>query len=77
MSLTPAARRSVPRPRQVPFSARNHPACPGVGAATNPMESQMDPQTKHEIKVLALSTLAAIPVAAGIGFVVVSGLVAW
>jgi len=32
------------------------------------MESQMDPQTKHEIKVLALSTLAAIPVAAGIGF---------
>jgi hypothetical protein len=41
------------------------------------MESQMDPQTKHEIKVLALSTLATIPVAAGIGFVVVSGLVAW
>jgi hypothetical protein len=24
----------------------------------------MDPQTKHEIKALALSTLAAIPVAA-------------
>jgi hypothetical protein len=41
------------------------------------MESRMDPQTKHEIKLLALSTLAAIPVAAGIGFVVVSGLVAW
>jgi len=41
------------------------------------MESHMDPQTKHEIKVLALSTLAAIPVAASIGFVVVSGLVAW
>jgi hypothetical protein len=48
-----------------------------VGASTNPMEMQMDPQTKHEIKVLALSTLAAIPVAASIGFVVVSGLVAW
>jgi hypothetical protein len=41
------------------------------------MESQMDPQTKHEIKVLALSTLATIPIAASIGFVVVSGLVAW
>jgi hypothetical protein len=37
----------------------------------------MDSQTKHEIKVLALSTLAAIPIAAGIGFVIVSGLVAW
>jgi len=40
-------------------------------------ESAMDPQTKHEIKVLALSTLGAIPVAASIGFVLVSGLVAW
>jgi hypothetical protein len=41
------------------------------------MERHMDSHTKHEIKVLALTTLAAIPVAAGIGFVVVSGLVAW
>ena len=37
----------------------------------------MDPHTKHEIKVLALSTLATIPLAASIGFMVVSGLVAW
>jgi hypothetical protein len=36
----------------------------------------MDQHTKHEIKILALSTLAAIPVAASIGFVVVSSLVA-
>lgn len=41
------------------------------------MEGQMDSQTKHEIKVLALSTLATIPIAASIGFVIVSGLVAW
>ena len=56
---------------------RNHPAGPGVGASTDSMEGQMDSQTKHEIKVLALSTLATIPIAASIGFVIVSGLVAW
>jgi hypothetical protein len=35
----------------------------------------MDNQTKHEIWVLTLSTLAAVPVMAGVGFVVVSGIV--
>ena len=35
----------------------------------------MDNQTRHEIWVLTLSTLAAVPVAAGVGFAVVSGLV--
>ena len=35
----------------------------------------MDDQTKHEIWVLTLSTLAAVPVAASVGFAVVSGLV--
>lgn len=35
----------------------------------------MDNQTKHEIWVLTLSTLAAVPVAASVGFVVVSGII--
>jgi len=32
---------------------------------------------KREIVLIALSTLAAIPVVAGIGLVVVSGIVSW
>jgi hypothetical protein len=76
--VLPASRRHGYRPTaSSSFFSRNHPAGLRVSASTDPVESQMDPQTKHEIKVLALSTLAAIPVAASIGFVVVSGLVAW
>jgi len=41
------------------------------------MEGDMDLDTKHEIVVLALGTLAAIPVVTGIGLVVVTGLLAW
>ena len=41
------------------------------------MERDMDQGTKHEIVVLALGTLAAIPVVTGIGLVVVTGLLAW
>jgi hypothetical protein len=37
----------------------------------------MDQQTKHEIVVIAWSTLAAIPVVASVSFLVVSGIVAW
>ena len=37
----------------------------------------MDQQTKHEIVVIALSTLATAPVITGLGLVVVSGIVAW
>ena len=37
----------------------------------------MDNQTKHEIVVIAFSTLAAIPVIASVGFLVVSGIVSW
>jgi hypothetical protein len=37
----------------------------------------MDKDTKHEITVIALSTLAAIPVVGSFGFVVVAGLLAW
>jgi hypothetical protein len=37
----------------------------------------MDDQTKREIIVIAWSTLAAIPVVASVGFIVVSGIVAW
>ena len=38
-------------------------------------EWDMDNETKHEIWVLTLSTLAAVPVMAGVGFAVVSGIV--
>lgn len=37
-------------------------------------ESRMD---DHEVWVIALSTLAAIPVVTGLGFIVATGLVAW
>jgi hypothetical protein len=36
----------------------------------------VDSETKHEILVLALSTLMAIPVVAGLGFVAGTGLIA-
>jgi hypothetical protein len=41
------------------------------------MESDMDRDTRHEIVVLTLGTLAAIPVVTGIGLAVVIGLLAW
>ena len=37
----------------------------------------MDPDTKHEIMVLTLGTLAAVPVVTGIGLAVMAGLLAW
>jgi hypothetical protein len=37
----------------------------------------MEGQTKYEIAVIALSTLAVIPLVAGIGLVVMSGIVTW
>jgi hypothetical protein len=37
----------------------------------------MDKQTKHEIAVLALSTLAALPLVGSLGFVIMAGLLAW
>ena len=37
----------------------------------------MDRDTKHEIVVLTLSTLAAVPVVAGIGLAIVAGVLAW
>jgi hypothetical protein len=36
----------------------------------------VDDQTKHEIWVITMTTLAAIPVMAGLGFVAVTGLLA-
>jgi hypothetical protein len=41
------------------------------------MENNMDRDTRHEIVVLTLGTLAAIPVVTGIGLAVVTGLLAW
>jgi hypothetical protein len=37
----------------------------------------MDNDTKHEIIVLTLGTIAALPVVTGIGLAVVAGLLAW
>jgi preprotein translocase subunit Sss1 len=37
----------------------------------------MDDQSKHEIMVLALSTLAGVPVIGAIGFAVVTGILAF
>jgi hypothetical protein len=41
------------------------------------MEVAMDQDTKHEIVVLALSTLAAIPVVTVAGLAIVTGVLAW
>jgi hypothetical protein len=41
------------------------------------MELQMDQNTKHEIVVLTLGTLAAIPVITGLGLAIVAGVLAW
>jgi hypothetical protein len=40
-------------------------------------EFDMDQETKHEIVVLALSTLAAVPVVTGVGLAIVAGILAW
>jgi hypothetical protein len=37
----------------------------------------MDQETKHEIVVLTLSTLAAAPVVTGVGLAIVAGILAW
>jgi hypothetical protein len=37
----------------------------------------MDQDTKHEIVVIAFSTLAAIPVVGSLGLVVVASLLTW
>ena len=37
----------------------------------------MDQDTKHEIVVLALGTLVAIPVVTGVGLALVAGILAW
>jgi hypothetical protein len=37
----------------------------------------MDKETRHEIMVLTLGTLAAVPFLAGIGLAVVAGVLAW
>jgi hypothetical protein len=39
--------------------------------------STMDNETKHEIWVLTLSTLAGVPVIGAIGFAVVTGILAF
>ena len=38
---------------------------------------KMDRETKHEIVVLSLSTLAALPVVTALGLAVVTGIMAW
>lgn len=38
---------------------------------------KMDQETKHEIVVLSLSTLAALPVVTALGLAVVTGIMTW
>ena len=40
-------------------------------------EPDMDQDTRHEIMVLTLGTLAALPVVTGLGLAVVTGILAW
>ena len=69
-----------------PPASRNRQAPPDHGLRRNSFvcpafwwkaieEWDMDNQTKHEIWVLTLSTLATVPVMVGLGFAVVSGIV--
>jgi hypothetical protein len=37
----------------------------------------MDQDTKHEVVVLTLTTLAALPVVTGVGLALVVGILAW
>ncbi len=37
----------------------------------------MDRDTKHELVVLTLSTLVAVPVVTGLGLALVTGILAW
>jgi hypothetical protein len=53
---------------------RNSFACPAFPQHLI-KERDMDNATKHEIWVLTLSTLATVPVMAGLGFALVSGIV--
>lgn len=41
------------------------------------LEGEMDTQTKREIAVLTLTTLAAVPLVGSLAFVVAAGLLAW
>jgi hypothetical protein len=41
------------------------------------LELDMDQDTKHELAVLTLGTLAAIPVVTGLGLALVTGILAW
>jgi hypothetical protein len=49
----------------------------GRALCSKRMELDMDQETKHEIVVLTLGTLAAVPVMMLMGVVAVTGLLAW
>jgi hypothetical protein len=40
-------------------------------------EFDMDQGTKHEIVLLTLSTLAAVPIVTGVGLAIVTGILGW
>ena len=66
------------RAHDMPLMAA-YPRNPSGGRAlcSRGTERDIDQETKHEIAVLTLGTLAAIPVVTSIGLVVVTGLLAW
>jgi hypothetical protein len=41
-----------------------------------PWRPDVDDQTKHEIWIIAATTLAAVPLLAGLGFAAITGLIA-
>lgn len=50
---------------------------PVNSCAPNKWRRTMDQETKHEIVVLTVGTLAALPIVTGIGLAMVTGLLAW
>lgn len=49
----------------------------GLNVMPANVEFDMDQDTKHEIVVLTLSTLAAVPIVTGVGLAIVAGILAW
>ena len=49
----------------------------GRALGSRQMELDMDQETRHEILVLTLGTLVAVPVVTFMGVIAVTGLLAW
>jgi hypothetical protein len=65
------------RDQRSPASRARGNGSPAPNVGFRQMEPDMDKETRHEITVLALSTLAALPLVTGIGLAIVAGALAW